>query len=454
MAQPALSATSPQPAPSAAPSRCLPNFIEGFLSYTASAPSPELFRKWAGVFIVSSALSKRVWTPTKNGPIYPNMLVVLNGNSSMGKGKVIKPVGRLLKQIDYSDNPLLCRRGIRMGAGRLTSSGLFNFLNSPKSEKSVVVKGKEQIFRSGIFIAEEAGTLLSELKNYGPGLEFGAYLIHLLNADDDISRTLAKDETDIITVENPSGAILVGLQSKLLMTFFPEEAWSQGLAARAMFVYPEKPVGASIFGTEEDEEDEDEQAHSAMFAQLVSDLEQIASLSGRFLYDHEAKVFLDSWWGKGTPSDGPQHPMLESYCFKRIEHLIRLCMTVSVSRSNDMIVTRQDAEDALELLREIESRMPTMFDGAVNANSDNAIMQEVAHAVKVAYELSLQKGLPMPVPHHIVLSNLHRKVPAHRAEQVLDSMLVLGLLRRVKATGTKVLPGNMSAKAYLPGEQL
>lgn len=428
--------------------RRLPNWLSAYLAYTEAAPTPDIFKLWSGLFCISAALTRRVFTMSEHAPIFPGAFVVCCAKSGVGKGPAIETAERLLSAMDFSDNPILHHRGVCMGGNRLTSSGLFNFLSSPRTEKITHYKGEEILFHNGVFIAEEGASILAELKNAGPGLEFGATLIQLLNAAPEIKRSLAKDEEELVRIQNPSGSILVGLQTKLLMDFFPESAWSQGLTARAVFVYSAERKGMSIFGTEKRGEHGDRlAAKEQLEADLLFDLEQITRLEGRFHYERPVQLMLDRWWNNGQPHDTPTHPKLESYGFKRVQHLLRLCMTVSAARSNDLTVTEEDAEMALKFLRDVEERMPEMFEGTVSAASDEHIIEETRHAISV-YINTHQK----PAPHFMLINFLSRKVQTERAEAIITSMLAREMIQKVRPKN--LLPGQTGQKAYIITPQL
>jgi hypothetical protein len=429
-------ALKPQP-------RRLPSWLAAWLAYTEAAPTPDLFRLWSGLFGISSALTRRVFTMSEHAPVFPGSFIVLCAQSGIGKGPAMEPIEKMLHAVDFSENPILRHRGLCLGGSRLTSSGLFNFLSSPRTEKITHYKGEEILFHNGVFIAEEGASILSELKNAGPGLEFGATLIQLLNAAPEIKRSLAKDDEELVRIQNPSGSILIGLQTKLLMEFFPESSWSQGLTARAIFIYSNQRKGMSIFGTEK-EGHQDDRLHvrSKLEDDLIHDLEQITLLEGRFRYERPVQLMLDSWWNNGRPKDTPSHPKLESYGFKRVQHILRLCMTLSASRSNDLIVTEEDAAMALQFLREAEQAMPEMFEGTVASTSDEHIVQETLHAIS-AYIRTHEK----PAPHYMLINFLSKKVPTERAEAIVASLLTREMIQKVKPKN--MLPGQAGQKAYI-----
>lgn len=84
----------------AAPTRILPDLIESWIAYMDGLPTNKLFAEWAAVFLVSAALTRRVWVRTSEGmpPTYPNLYVALVGPPGSGKDIAINPVAKLLRE--------------------------------------------------------------------------------------------------------------------------------------------------------------------------------------------------------------------------------------------------------------------------------------------------------------------------------------------------------------------
>lgn len=410
------------------PSRRLHSFISSFLDYTTCAPSPEIFRLWAGLTGIAAALSRRVWVKTRSGPIYPGTMTILCGKSGIGKSPAINPMEHLLRAIDFSHNPALKSRGIRMGVQRITASGLFDLLSSPLSTKTLTLDTEKFLFQNAVFIVAEASTLLSELKNGSQGAELGAYLVKFLDGEL-MDRKLKSDEGESIEIPQPSGSILAGLQPKLLLEYFPESAWDMGFAARGMFVFSDEHVGQSMFGTDIEDEDDPALLNSSLEPDLIHDLEQIAEMSGLFRLSKEAMILIDRWWNKGKPTDVPDHPMLQSYGAKRNLQLIRLCMITSASRSNDLRIIDEDVQLALHVLHDAEKRMPDLFSTVVKADSDEKAIDQLIHAIRAYMAF---KGEPMPEVK--VRTALGSKISrTDRIDTVLDEMINRKLIKRVRS---------------------
>src|SRR5688500_3476068 len=81
--------------------RKLPSWIDGFCEYTSIFPSPDIFRRWAAISIISSVLERKVWLRAFGTETYPNMYIVLCGPPGAGKG-IIPHAERFIRTIPES----------------------------------------------------------------------------------------------------------------------------------------------------------------------------------------------------------------------------------------------------------------------------------------------------------------------------------------------------------------
>ena len=79
--------------------RRFPNWIGSFLEYTAVLPSPELFRRWTAISLISSVLERKVWTRTKGTQLFPNQYIILVGPPGVGKSVVLSQAERMLRAL-------------------------------------------------------------------------------------------------------------------------------------------------------------------------------------------------------------------------------------------------------------------------------------------------------------------------------------------------------------------
>lgn len=401
------------------------------MEYTDGLPTAEIFRRWGAVSTISAALTRRVWTETDVGIAYPNTLIFLVGVPSTGKGFVIKEAEALLRAIDFSvdENVLLQTQGIRMGVDSTTNAGIFDECYDERAMKVYDWNGQKIDFRSLVIVAEEASTLFSTLDKAMMGR-----LIKYADCNEVVSERLRKTGEQQ-HINRPVMSILAGIQPDMMASIFPDEAWGMGLLARSNFAFAEKGTKVPPFGSKTRKSQD-------LQDKLSADLRTIASLTGPFLYKEEAALFINDWWVNHSERDQPTHPRLSNYASKRIQHLFRISMVFSVSRTNDLIIETEDVENALALMLSTEQDIPGMFDNVLSAQSNDLAMQEIAHQIETKVALTGQ-----PVPYHEVIKMLCKKVSAAAAPSLLDQMKAQHLIMEVRPTNR--LPGEGGLRAFI-----
>jgi Protein of unknown function (DUF3987) len=419
-------------------SRPVTDFIQGFLAFTETAPSPYLYRKWAGIYCVAAAMGKRTWCPTENGDIFPNMAVILVGDPGVGKGPAIDPAELLLRSIDKSKNALRHKEGIRVGPNDTTAPGMFDELLEESSQKHYSWNGKEYTFQSMVLISEELSAFFHSLD-----LRMMGYFIRLLNGQS-LSQRLRKQE-NLIEIPNPLISILGGVQPNVLQEIFPATAWGMGLTARTMFVFSDKVTPQPLFAlNEEDLHYKKTIRQNPLFPPMSKTLDQISKLTGPFSFTREAALRINAWHLDGESTKSRlKHPRLINYSTKRIQHFIRLVMARNASRTDSMLVEIQDVDMSLRDLLEVEAVMPAIFSAMTSTDSKADAVGDIAHQIYAVYNTTRQ-----PLPHHIVLNIISQKVPIYAVNTTLEQLLSQHLLEEQKLD--RRFPGAGGRKGYIP----
>lgn len=409
-------------------SRKLESVIEGYLDYTKQAPSPYIFRRWAGISLVAACLTRRTWIRTEQGIIYPNSMILCVGNASTGKGPAIDPAESLLRMIDTSYDVLKRFEGIHIGPGDATVAGLFDEFLDDFSQKTYDLDGVSHSFSSVILIAEELSAMMHNLDNQMMG-----YLIKLLNCQVLSQRLRGRGETQVI--ERPVLHILGGVQPKMLSQIFPAVAFGMGLTARTTFVYSNKKIKVSPFAKV--------YVDPKLEEKLIHDMKRITKLTGTFKIHSEARDMIDTWWLQESESDKQDHPKLEGYNGKRILHLFRLCMIHCASRADHMVIELIDVQKSIKDLLAVEKDMTKIFQEMTGENATGEIFGDLAHEVKIAYEKTNK-----PIPYHILTRMVAKKVKSYEIVPVVEAMLNQKLIEEVPSL--LKLPGGGGPRAFRP----
>jgi hypothetical protein len=172
---------------------------------------------------------------------------------------------------------------------------------------------------------------------------------------------------------------------------------------------------------------------------LKNQLASIAGLYGEFKFETEAAALMDNFHlTDGEPK--PDHPKLLSYNIRRTVHLLKLCAVASVSRSDELIIRKEDYQRAFDWLTEAEAQMPDIFK-AMTQGGAGKTMEETWYYIFTTFSRE-QK----PVQKHRIIQFLQERVPIHNIEQTI-SMMEQGRMieKRLEAGGAAYVPKGRKA---------
>ena len=321
-------------------SRNLSDWLEGFMELTNNSEPPYLFRKWAGISTIASALQRKVRVEFGLSlTFYPNMYIVLVGPSATGKGTAMKFASDIIEQVP----------AVRLSAQATSLQALIRRMKETNLTDIDLVTGEQQYHSSLTIFSTEFTVFL--------GYNNRELIAALCEWYDCHSRwtyeTIARKKEEVIGVWVN---IFAGTTPDSLQSSLPIESIGGGLTSRIIFVCEEKKGKLVIIPSKTDHEIQLQQM-------LVNDLEMISMLSGRMRYD---SGFLDyySEWCKEADKNPPFYDKkFDGYCGRRRKHLLTLAMVCNASRTDEMIMTVEDIERAANLLAEVEIKMGTVFRG-------------------------------------------------------------------------------------------
>ena len=96
----------------------------------------------------------------------------------------------------------------------------------------------------------------------------------------------------------------------------------------------------------------------AMELFLLKDLQAISKLSGAFSVEKDAYKFYQDLY---MSYEGDFSGRLGGYYERKLTHVLKIAMVLSVSQSNNLIITKDHIEAALVLLSAVEKGLPEAF---------------------------------------------------------------------------------------------
>ena len=335
-----------------ASSRILSDWIDGFVAYTQNSEAPKSYRKWTAISCVAAALQRKCRVEWGTGIVwYPNMYIVLVGPSAARKGTAMNPGLEILESIS----------SIKIAANATSLQALIKRLKETNHNDPDLETGEMYFHASMTIFSKEFTVFL--------GYQNNAMIAALCDWYDCDRRwkyeTISRQTEEIIGV----WVNLIGATTPdLIRLCMPIEMIGGGLTSRIIYVVEESKARSEPFPQTTARE-------LQMKMDLISDLERISLLAGRFKYSRD---FIDAWgeWyveNDLNPPDMGKH--FQGYLGRRATHVMKLSMIFSASRSDEMILEARDLHRAVASLEAIEPNMTKVFRG-VGKNPYADVMQQ------------------------------------------------------------------------------
>ena len=342
------------------------DWLASYLKYTQFSEAPTLFHYWNGVSAIASALQRCVWFDQFYFKWYPNFYIIFVAPAGIaGKSSNTGVAMELLKEIE----------GIHIGASTGSWQGLLQDMQN--AQESILMS-------DGHYYPQAALTCFpSELGSFiSPGdRQQRDILTELWDGGDYFSKkTLSNGEEG---VEGPCLNLVTGVTPSWMLENLDKTFYGAGLASRIMFLYanakrqfvayPKKLAGM---------------APEEFKTSLVSDLQEISELRGPMELTQEAEDWGVQWYeAHAATLANPPMPKLAGYYARKQTHLHKLAMIISASRRNDLVIEKDDMEEALARLEDAEKSMNRIY-RSIDVDPRMSIAAEMYDKIKKEGELS------------------------------------------------------------------
>jgi len=328
--------------------RKLENWLDGYLEFTENSEPPILFRVWVGLSAISSVLQRKCSIRMGLLETFPNLFVALVGPSGAGKSRSMQVARDLLREV-----------GVNISAQRITNEAMIRdmkmaLIDEPSESGTLYSHSSMTVHASelAVFLGDHNSQMLSDLCD--------------LYDCDTRWEYKTKDPTKADEIIKPYLNIIGGITPALLQSRLPAEAIGGGLTSRMICVYEEKPhklVPLPSLSARE----------KKLKEHLIDDLFAMKAMKGRFRLQPDFVEYWVEWYVKAREHPPFDDPQLEGYCSRRPLHVLKTVMVLSASERDDMIVTRQHLDKALDILHRTEKNMPKTFQGVGESRSSKAL---------------------------------------------------------------------------------
>ena len=333
------------------------DFFSQYLGYTEGGEVPVCFHRWSSILGISALLERNTHLTFGHSDIYPNIYSMLIGVSGTRKTTAIKLIRKLLAKTGYtafaaektSKEKYLADLGMyNSGDG---DDILFGSLNSNSS-----------LVTPSFIVADEANDFFG-INN----LEFLSLLGSLWDWEGKYENKTKSSKSDYIS--NPTISILSGNTPTNFSLAFPPAIVGQGFFSRLLIIYGQPnekritiPRTPSLGETNE----------------IVKTLQRIKMNSvGLYEYTPTAMRLIDKIYQNFKPILDPR---FESYCSRRLVHLLKICLVVAAGRMEKNI-TETTVIQANTYLSYIESLMPIAL-GQFGKGKDSDVSHKVLNLIQ------------------------------------------------------------------------
>lgn len=320
------------------------NWLKSFVEFASFGEAPLKMLFWTGVSTVAGALRRRVWIDQKYFQWIPNFYVIL-----------VAPPGIISKSTTANIGMNLLRKlkEVKFGPDVITWQALVTSL-----AKATVADPDPR--EPGVFYPMSAVTFCSD--------ELG----NLLNPQDrdlvdalvtlwDGKQGTFKKETKMSgsdVIENPFVNVIGCTTPAWISGNVPEYMIGGGFTSRCVFVYGDKKRQLVPYVDENvPPEFED------MAKKLVHDLEVISMMFGQYGLAPDAREWGRAWYKHhwDNPPSGLTGDQFGGYLARKQTHLHKLSMVVAASKSDTLLITKEDLEFAHSIVSSVEQDMPKVF---------------------------------------------------------------------------------------------
>lgn len=381
------------------------DWIDDFVDYTSSLPSPENFRLWSAITAVSGALERRVFGTAGNTIFFPNLFTLLVAPPGIGKTVAISQVRDLWLET----------KKLQICPDNATSAALVDALM--EADRKIMAPNNQLIeYHSLAVAADELGTLV-------PQHELGFLSIINKLFDNPRSyrekrRTLNQDKD----ITNPQLTILAGSQPGFMANLFPESAWTMGTTSRMIMIYASKSPPIKLFDVTP--------LNKGMKQSLVIRLTHMADLIGEVSWTPAAAHKLELWLASGC-QPVPEHSKLEHYNPRRILHALKLCTISAISRSGELQIIEDDVTRAIDWLLAAEVDMPGIF-RSMKGKSDEQVFMELHSFMWSEFAANGRK----PISYTAIYKFLTLYADSWKVEKLIESAEKARYIDRIAGTNS------------------
>ena len=378
-------------------------FIESYMAYTSGQESPTDFHYWTAVSTLSSAVGRKVWLDRGYYKLYPNHYVILVAGSALSRKSSAINIGiRILrKALERFKESGIDAGSISVLSAKMTPEALCRAL-STKGIKSMYADeegeedGETKIGRPVLLYSSELGVFLSRTAQMNGLVDL---LIDFYDCPDEWEYLTKTQGADF--VHDVYTSMLSATTPDWISANITGSVFNQGLVGRTIFIYSDRAQSRVAHPQLTDFERYHE-------AKLLDYIESKLMLSGEVKLTDEAYEYYENWYNlRADPGDNQS--MSSGFFGREHDHVLKLAMTISLSRSNDLVVTVEDIQESVDKIASVCKGLTKVFH---EVKQQNEIFE-----VQYIESIIKEKG---KISHSDLLRLVRRKMNSNQVKEVIN----------------------------------
>lgn len=343
------------------------DWLKAFCDYAGYGEAPRRMYFWCGVSAVAGALRRRVWIDQVYFQWYPNLYIIL-----------VAPPGIVAKSTTADVSMSLLRQvpGINFGPSVVTWQALVK--GFADSSEQFEAGGLFHTMSSMTIVSSEFGNLLNPKDK-----DMVDMLVNLWDGKPFVKSTKMSGTDEVV---NPWINIVAATTPDWIAGSFPEYMVGGGFTSRCLFVFADAKANYVPYPALAVPPNMAERA-----ANLIHDLEWISTkLCGEYHLEPEALAWGQDWYMRhySTDSKAMDPVRFGGYIARKQTQSHKVAMILAAAQRDDLIITREDLETAVQMITDLEPDMHKVFEKIgmkEEATHLDRLVQMIAKRGKIPY---------------------------------------------------------------------
>jgi energy-coupling factor transporter ATP-binding protein EcfA2 len=307
------------------------SWVEDLIQENQTVETPESWLFWSLMFCISSAAANAYTLRTLKGNLlyYPNLYIILMGESGLGKGYPVNLAKRLLQEADIT----------RVIAGRSSIQAIIKEGATTRSTpgKAIITDSRMAVVNGELSTAiiqdPDSLTILTDLydRSYNPAW------VNLLKGD------------GAEKLKEPYITCLFGSSPAHFYDSIPQANIEGGYIGRNLVIYEEKrSKDVDLLDSEEESVDED-RFTNYIVPKYVPHLQKIAAHKARLIPEESARKAFNTW-RKEWRNTQAQYNDRTGFVNRVPDHVLKVAMCFALARYNNdnAVIIESDIKEAIQ----------------------------------------------------------------------------------------------------------